>query len=293
MAEPLLEVTDLETHYTGFGGSRVVRAVDRLSFSLSEGQTIGLVGESGCGKTTTCLSLVRLLAHGAEIVGGSIKLAGREITDLSESEMADVRGNEIAMILQDPLTSLNPLFDIAETVLTLAQIVKHLALFEVEEAISKIAGLAEKIESLAKLAPPLSMPVLIIDVIDAIIRYLKATQAQIVRMQGYHERVKSSLEASAETGFDMEDIINCAEASLEDTLAHLGTQADPINRLIGLLNGFLQLLELPCIPSISAPTLDDTFLDLMDTTIEYLEFLRGLIKIPVPFISIGVDEDDC
>ena len=191
------------------------------------------------------------------------------------------------------LAPLNPLFDIAETVLTLAQIVKHLALFEVEEAISKIAGLAEKIESLAKLAPPLSMPVLIIDVIDAIIRYLKATQAQIVRMQGYHERVKSSLEASAETGFDMEDIINCAEASLEDTLAHLGTQADPINRLIGLLNGFLQLLELPCIPSISAPTLDDTFLDLMDTTIEYLEFLRGLIKIPVPFVSIGVDEDDC
>lgn len=112
----LLEVTDLETHYTGFGGSRVVKAVDGLSFSLSEGRTIGLVGESGCGKTTTCLSLVRLLAHGAEIVGGSIKLRGREITDLTESEMADVRGNEIAMILQDPMTSLNPLFDIGDQV---------------------------------------------------------------------------------------------------------------------------------------------------------------------------------
>lgn len=115
-AEPLLEVTDLETHYTGFGGSRVVRAVDGLSFTLHEGQTIGLVGESGCGKTTTCLSLVRLLAHGAEIMGGSIKLADREITTLSEAEMADVRGNEIAMILQDPMTSLNPLFDIGDQV---------------------------------------------------------------------------------------------------------------------------------------------------------------------------------
>ena len=74
MAKTLLEVTDLNTHYTGFGGARVVKAVDGLSFSLEEGQTIGLVGESGCGKTTTCLSLVRLLAHGAEIVSGSIKL---------------------------------------------------------------------------------------------------------------------------------------------------------------------------------------------------------------------------
>ena len=116
MSEPVLEVTDLSTHYTGFGGSRVVKAVDGVNFTLNEGKTLGLVGESGCGKTTTCLSLVRLLAHGAEIVGGSIKLEGREILDLTEAEMADVRGNEIAMILQDPMTSLNPLFDIGDQV---------------------------------------------------------------------------------------------------------------------------------------------------------------------------------
>ena len=116
MSQALLEVTDLQTHYIGFGGSRVVKAVDGVSFSLQEGKTIGLVGESGCGKTTTCLSLVRLLAHGAEIVGGSIKLDGREITTLTPAEMADVRGNEIAMILQDPMTSLNPLFDIGDQV---------------------------------------------------------------------------------------------------------------------------------------------------------------------------------
>lgn len=116
MATSLLEVTDLETHYVGFGGSRVVKAVDGLSFRLDEGRTLGLVGESGCGKTTTCLSLVRLLAHGAEIVGGSITLEGRELTTLTENEMADVRGNEIAMILQDPMTSLNPLFTIGNQV---------------------------------------------------------------------------------------------------------------------------------------------------------------------------------
>ena len=116
MTQPLLEVTDLNTHYTGFGGSRVVKAVDGVSFTLEEGKTLGLVGESGCGKTTTCLSLVRLLAHGAEIVSGSIKLEGRELTTLTGAEMADVRGNEIAMILQDPMTSLNPLFDIGDQV---------------------------------------------------------------------------------------------------------------------------------------------------------------------------------
>ncbi|MCP4227975.1 MAG: ABC transporter ATP-binding protein [Actinomycetia bacterium] len=116
MTQPVLEVTDLSTHYTGFGGSRVVRAVDGVSFTLEEGKTLGLVGESGCGKTTTCLSLVRLLAHGAEIVGGSIKLEGRELTTLTSAEMADVRGNEIAMILQDPMTSLNPLFNIGNQV---------------------------------------------------------------------------------------------------------------------------------------------------------------------------------
>lgn len=116
MTQPLLEVTDLNTHYTGFGGSRVVKAVDGVSFTLEEGKTLGLVGESGCGKTTTCLSLVRLLAHGAEIVSGSIKLEGRELTTLTNAEMADVRGNEIAMILQDPMTSLNPLFNIGNQV---------------------------------------------------------------------------------------------------------------------------------------------------------------------------------
>jgi oligopeptide/dipeptide ABC transporter ATP-binding protein len=112
VAEPLLEVEDLRTYYTGFGGSRVVKAVDGVSFTLSEGQTIGLVGESGCGKTTLCLSLVRLLAAGAEIVAGSIKLNGRELTSLSEKEMSHVRGAEIGMILQDPMTSLNPVLNI-------------------------------------------------------------------------------------------------------------------------------------------------------------------------------------
>jgi len=112
MAEPLLQVSDLQTHYVSFGGSRVVKAVDGVSFTLNEGETLGIVGESGCGKTTTCLSLVGLLPAAARIVGGRIVLQGRDLVGLGERGMRHVRGAQIAMVLQDPMASLNPLFSI-------------------------------------------------------------------------------------------------------------------------------------------------------------------------------------
>jgi oligopeptide/dipeptide ABC transporter ATP-binding protein len=108
----LLRVSDLQTHYFSFGGARVVKAVDGVSFTLDEGETIGLVGESGCGKTTTCLSVVGLIPPAARIVGGSIEFAGEELTTKRPSEMRRIRGRQIAMILQDPMASLNPLFSI-------------------------------------------------------------------------------------------------------------------------------------------------------------------------------------
>jgi oligopeptide/dipeptide ABC transporter ATP-binding protein len=90
----------------------VVKAVDGVSFALGEGETIGLVGESGCGKTTTCLSVVGLLPPAARIVGGSIEFNGQELTTRRPREMRRIRGRQIAMILQDPMASLNPLFSI-------------------------------------------------------------------------------------------------------------------------------------------------------------------------------------
>ena len=116
MPKPLLTVRDLQTRYTSFGGHRVVNAVDGLSFTLHEGETLGLVGESGCGKTTACLSIVGLLPAGAAIVGGSIEFDGRELTTLSAGEMQRIRGRGIAMILQDPMASLNPLFTIGDQI---------------------------------------------------------------------------------------------------------------------------------------------------------------------------------
>jgi oligopeptide/dipeptide ABC transporter ATP-binding protein len=113
---PLLQVSDLRTHFFTFGGTRVVKAVDGVSFSLEAGETLGLVGESGCGKTTACLSLVRLLPPAARIVGGSIAFAGEDLTQKSPRAMRRIRGRQVAMILQDPMASLNPLFSIRRQV---------------------------------------------------------------------------------------------------------------------------------------------------------------------------------
>src|SRR5258707_4679428 len=110
--QPLLEVTNLETHYVSFGGARIVKAVDDVSFTLNEGETLGIVGESGCGKTTTCLSIVGLLPPAARIVGGHIDFAGKDLARLSQREMRHIRGAQIAMILQDPMASPDPLFSI-------------------------------------------------------------------------------------------------------------------------------------------------------------------------------------
>src|SRR5438874_13809861 len=109
---PLLQVTNLETHYVSFGGARVVKAVDDVSFTVNEGETLGIVGESGCGKTTTCLSIVGLLPPASRIVGGHIEFGGKDLVHLSQGEMRHIRGAQIAMILQDPMASLNPLFSI-------------------------------------------------------------------------------------------------------------------------------------------------------------------------------------
>src|SRR5688572_7317823 len=112
MNAPLLEVRGLQTHYFSFGGKRIVKAVEDVSFALHEGETLGLVGESGCGKTTTCLSIVGLLPPAARIVGGEICLNGMDLAKISAREMRRLRGSAIAMILQDPMASLNPLFSI-------------------------------------------------------------------------------------------------------------------------------------------------------------------------------------
>jgi len=115
-AQPLLELENLSTHYVSARGSRVVRAVEQVSLRVHAGETLGIVGESGSGKSTLALSILRLLPPAARIAGGKLLFEGEDLLQKSDAEMRRVRGKRIAMILQDPMASLNPLFTIGDQV---------------------------------------------------------------------------------------------------------------------------------------------------------------------------------
>jgi len=110
----LLEVRNLETHFPTRAG--LVRAVNGVNFHLGRGELLGLVGESGCGKSITALSIMRLIAPPGRIVGGEIIFDGTNLLKLSEEDMRQIRGDDIAMIFQDPMTSLNPVFKVGEQI---------------------------------------------------------------------------------------------------------------------------------------------------------------------------------
>ena len=113
--ESVLEVENLQTHF--FTNDGVVRAVDGVSYGVRRGETLGVVGESGCGKSVTALSILRLVANPpGRIVGGAVRLEGRNLLEATETEMEEVRGNEISMIFQEPMTSLNPLFTVGRQI---------------------------------------------------------------------------------------------------------------------------------------------------------------------------------
>ncbi|MBV8536780.1 MAG: ABC transporter ATP-binding protein [Alphaproteobacteria bacterium] len=115
MSTPLLEIEDLRTQF--FTRDGVVRAVDGVSCAVSPGETLAVVGESGCGKSVTALSVLRLVpSPPGRIVAGSIRFQGRDLLRASEAEMRDIRGNEISMIFQEPMTSLNPVLTIGRQV---------------------------------------------------------------------------------------------------------------------------------------------------------------------------------
>src|ERR1700716_774896 len=110
----LLEVRDLRTEIRR--GHDVVRPVDGISFDVAAGETVGLVGESGCGKSMTGMSIMGLLPAGGRVASGSIRLGGRELTSLTEAEMRKVRGGDVGVVFQDPMTSLNPTMTIGKQI---------------------------------------------------------------------------------------------------------------------------------------------------------------------------------
>ena len=137
---PLLQVNGLTTHITTSRG--VVRAVEDVSFHLEAGETLGLVGESGCGKSMTGLSLMGLLPPGGSILeGSSVLLDDRELVGLPEREMRRVRGNDIAMVFQDPMTSLNPTKTIGHQVAEAVLLHRGCTRAEAAERAAEVLGL--------------------------------------------------------------------------------------------------------------------------------------------------------
>ena len=140
----VLDIRGLATQFRSQDG--IVRAVDGLSYSVRAGETLGVVGESGCGKSVTALSILRLIPNPpGEIVGGSIEFEGRNLLELSEREMESIRGNEISMIFQEPMTALNPLYTVGR------QIAESL---QEHRGLSKRAAMAQAIEMLRLVAIP-------------------------------------------------------------------------------------------------------------------------------------------
>jgi peptide/nickel transport system ATP-binding protein len=111
---PLLEVENLQTHFRTADG--VNRAVDGVSFSVNAGETVAIVGESGCGKSVTSMSILRLIPEPPGKIAGAIRFQGRDLLQLSEREMRAIRGNEISMIFQEPMTSLNPVLTVGRQI---------------------------------------------------------------------------------------------------------------------------------------------------------------------------------
>ena len=144
MAESLLSVRDLKTYF--FTADGVTRAVDGISFSLAAAETLGIVGESGCGKSVTALSILQLLPPKlGRIVGGQVVFQGRDLTKLDEAAMRAIRGNSIAMIFQEPMTSLNPVITVGHQI---AEAVR------IHEGYDRKAAAARSVEMLALVRIP-------------------------------------------------------------------------------------------------------------------------------------------
>ncbi|MEJ0020381.1 MAG: ABC transporter ATP-binding protein [Acetobacteraceae bacterium] len=140
----MLEIDNLQTHF--FTPSGVVRAVDGVSYSLRSGETLGVVGESGCGKSVTALSILRLVSTPpGRIVSGAIRFDGTDLLSLSERQMERIRGNDISMIFQEPMTSLNPLQTVGR------QISEAVAL---HQGLSRRAAMDRAIEMLRRVHMP-------------------------------------------------------------------------------------------------------------------------------------------
>ena len=143
MPEPLLQVEDLSVEFSTDAG--VVRAVDSVSFSVGPGEVLGIVGESGCGKSVTSLALMGLLPRNGRIAGGAVRLAGRDLVGLSPPALRRMRGREVSMIFQEPMTALNPVYTVGAQIREV--LIRH-------EGLSRGAARSRAVEMLERVGIP-------------------------------------------------------------------------------------------------------------------------------------------
>ncbi|HDR6757333.1 ABC transporter ATP-binding protein [Bacillus cereus group sp. MYBK249-1] len=140
MSKAVIELKDLQTHFQTEEGT--VKAVNHVSFSVREGETVCVVGESGCGKSVTALSIMGLIAESGSVVGGDILYEGKSLLGMKEKELRSLRGNDIAMIFQEPMTSLNPVFTVGEQIV---ETLREHELLSKNEAYKKAIELIRKV----------------------------------------------------------------------------------------------------------------------------------------------------
>ncbi|PGQ48524.1 ABC transporter ATP-binding protein [Bacillus thuringiensis] len=140
MSRAVVELKDLQTHFQTEEGT--VKAVSHVSFAVREGETVCVVGESGCGKSVTALSIMGLIAESGSVVGGDILYEGKSLLGMKEKELRSLRGNDIAMIFQEPMTSLNPVFTVGEQIV---ETLREHELVSKNEAYKKAIELIRKV----------------------------------------------------------------------------------------------------------------------------------------------------
>ena len=140
MSRAVVELKDLQTHFQTEEGT--VKAVSHVSFAVREGETVCVVGESGCGKSVTALSIMGLIAESGSVVGGDILYEGKSLLGMKEKELRSLRGNDIAMIFQEPMTSLNPVFTVGEQIV---ETLREHELLSKNEAYKKAIELIRKV----------------------------------------------------------------------------------------------------------------------------------------------------
>lgn len=192
------------------------------------------------------------------------------------------------------LAPMTPIFNIIDAVVQVFECAKAAATGDIQKIVECIPNLAEKVNKLLALLPYYSIPLLIVEIIDALIVYLRGQRSQLVRQKEYLERILAAQLASAQPGnIQLANIAACAIDDLTDLFQNMNEGNAPLNRLIGAINYFLHLIGVTeCVPSIGAftPNTIDPALIALDALIEFLTVLRGIIPIPTP-LQVQTDTD--